>query len=622
MKVGSRDLNLKLDLSLLTYNSEKWIPSFFRSLEKQGYPLKNIRVLVTDHSSTDQSYQLLLREKEHFIAKGVEFCLDVKENVGFGAGHNRHILDRNSDALFVLIVNVDTIFMQDTIVELLRDANSSNELTASWESRQKPYEHPKDYDPVTLSTPWSSSACQLVRRKTFIDSGGYDQNIFMYGEDVELSYRLRSKGYVLKYVPSSVIWHETYQVEREIKPLQVLGSYFCQLYVRFIYGSLWSILCSCTVAVSQILRKESFYRQRIKLLSMLFKLVPLLPNILSKRVRAKKKFKFRILDFSLRRGGDFYRLDPAQSKSFPLVSVIVRTEGKRPNDLKACVQSILNQTYPMIELLIVEDGSQLMGKMLDDLNVSRLSNFIYIPIQKVGRSGAGNKGMEMAKGKYYNFLDEDDVFYADHIETLVQAAEAHDDKLAFYASSFEELKRNQLEKREDYQDPYGACIYEQEYLRELLWHHNFLPIQSVLFHRKLYEDCGGFDESLHALEDWNLWVRYSIKCDFLWIPKITSRYRISKKVSERSCRQEALNQSYQVLIEKHRKLEVKTNPSDFIQSANRVGCSIHLFAFPKDAIQLWLQKKKWGMLFYYQIRRAFYLFKFLGRIMKLTKFLR
>ena len=47
--------------------------------------------------------------------------------------------------------------------------------------------------------------------------------------------------------------------------------------------------------------------------------------------------------------------------------------------------------------------------------------------------------------------------------------------------------------------------------RITLWHHNFLPIQAVLFSRRLYERHGGFAEDMDQLEDWNLWTRFTLE---------------------------------------------------------------------------------------------------------------
>ena len=69
--------------------------------------------------------------------------------------------------------------------------------------RQIPYEHPKAYDPVTLDTPWVSGAATLFRREAFEAVGGFDDAIFMYGEDVDLSWRLRARG-LAPHLPAAV----------------------------------------------------------------------------------------------------------------------------------------------------------------------------------------------------------------------------------------------------------------------------------------------------------------------------------------------------------------------------------------------------------------------------------
>ena len=63
-----------------------------------------------------------------------------------------------------------------------------------------PYEHPKIYDPVTQEAQWSSGAAFAIRCEVYERLGGFDEKIFMYGEDVDLSWRLRSFGYKIRYV--------------------------------------------------------------------------------------------------------------------------------------------------------------------------------------------------------------------------------------------------------------------------------------------------------------------------------------------------------------------------------------------------------------------------------------
>ena len=140
---------------------------------------------------------------------------------------------------FVLITNIDLQFRAESLVRAVSFACQDEAGIASWELRQAPYEHPKFYDPVSLQTAWSSHACILMRREVLDLVGGYEEKIFMYGEDVELSYRFRAAGYCLRYLPSAVVDHYTYQEPGEVKLLQYQGSTLANAYIRLRYGS-WS----------------------------------------------------------------------------------------------------------------------------------------------------------------------------------------------------------------------------------------------------------------------------------------------------------------------------------------------------------------------------------------------
>ena len=98
-----------------------------------------------------------------------------------------------------------------------------------------------------------------------------------------------------------------------------------------------------------------------------------------------------------------------------------------------------------------------------------------------------------------------------------------------------------------------------------------MPIQSVLFQRQLYLDNGGFDLSLENLEDWNLWVRYSLRHDFLLIPKVTSMYRVPNNVDKALQRQLVLNDYYAKALAKNSELKVELSPTEIIQIAQELN---------------------------------------------------
>lgn len=231
----------------------------------------------------------------------------------------------------------------------------------------------------------------------------------------------------------------------------------------------------------------------------------------------------------------------------PLVSIIVRT-CQRPDILRNALDSIRAQTYTHIQVIIVEDGANaseiLLKSEFSDLN------YIYEPtVQKVGRAKAGNRALELAEGEYINFLDDDDGLFPEHIEVLVKEL-AHDNKRVAYSVA-EERKIVATSKM-----PYMYKVkrkfikYRQPFNRMLLYTFNYIPIQSAMFHKSLYEELGGFDESLDTLEDWDLWVRYSTKTDYGFVNQVTSFYHVPYNKSIWKGRKESLNRYLAPVYEK------------------------------------------------------------------------
>lgn len=106
--------------------------------------------------------------------------------------------------------------------------------------------------------------------------------------------------------------------------------------------------------------------------------------------------------------------------TYPLISVIIRTYN-RPGLLKEALESVASQVYPETECLVVNDGGEDIQGIIDDftLRIRRLE-YINFPTRS-GRATAANEGIKHAKGKYVCFLDDDDIFYPDHLLTLYQA---------------------------------------------------------------------------------------------------------------------------------------------------------------------------------------------------------
>lgn len=107
----------------------------------------------------------------------------------------------------------------------------------------------------------------------------------------------------------------------------------------------------------------------------------------------------------------------------PLISVIVPIY-KVENFLKKCVDSIINQTYKNLEIILVDDGSPDNCPQICDEYARQDSRIKVIHKENGGLSDARNAGMKIANGEYVAFIDSDDYISGDFIETLYNAMKA------------------------------------------------------------------------------------------------------------------------------------------------------------------------------------------------------
>jgi GT2 family glycosyltransferase len=576
-----------IDISIVTYNSARWLPSFVESLIQQHYPLTALRLLIRDNGSSDDSWDLLQALLPKLQRLFADVSCDRGANIGFGTGHNLNF--KRTQARFVLVTNVDLRFEADTLHALVDAARGSDAAVASWECRQKPYEHPKNYHPATLETAWSSSACTLFRTEALRQVGGYEERIFLYGEDVELSYRLRDKGWRLHYVPKATVWHYTYEHAGQVKKAQFLGSTLANALIRCRYGALLDVVQGALMMVALFFYPQQFAGQRWAVGRNAVKFLWLAPVFLLSRKQSNERFPFWGWDYEFIRDGAFHAYPEQPLQWEPLVSILVRTTPGRSARLKEAVASVRNQTYRNVELVVVEDGANSAEQYVNSVREDgTLASVVYQSLPKVGRCLAGNAALAASHGELLCFLDDDDLLYADHIEVLVQALAQEPTLGGVYGLAFQ--VDTQVISVEDwkYVEKLHSVIHRQPFERAILWHHNYIPIQCVVFRRELYEAYGGFDSELDNLEDWNLWVRYTQTRSLKLVEKVTSLYRVPHEPSEMLQRQHSLDTYYKAATAKNDLVRVETKPSEILRMADTLSRPIAPVAVPSSRFRVWV----------------------------------
>jgi glycosyltransferase involved in cell wall biosynthesis len=211
---------------------------------------------------------------------------------------------------------------------------------------------------------------------------------------------------------------------------------------------------------------------------------------------------------------------------------------------------------------------------------------------KVGRARAGNLALAEARGEWLNFLDDDDVLFADHIEVLLDAAQRAGTKGA-YGLAWETQINVRRPESAGFDEVSHATRHRQPFDRLSLWHHNFLPIQAVLFHRSLFERYGGFAEDMDQLEDWNLWTRYTLEDDFVLVEKTTSKYRVPANVREAASRQALLDNAYADAVARQRDLRLTVSAYEIARMADSYVRSQSIVVVSRSDVRRFVGARPW-----------------------------
>ena len=233
-------------------------------------------------------------------------------------------------------------------------------------------------------------------------------------------------------------------------------------------------------------------------------------------------------------------------KAHELVSVIIPFYNSSKTILET-LQSVEKQTYPAIEIIVVNDGSDEENRQYLKQIMTDYPHVQLVEQNNKGLPAARNAGARVARGVYFTFLDSDDIVKPDYLRACVEALHAHPRaKVAYTRAEFFGARTGEFVLQ-----PYNG-------FKSLLQGNRFYC--TALHRSEDFWRVGGFDESFRTHEDWEYWIRLlqDDNAEVICVPDILFMYRKhddgSSLIDQLEREPKAIQSDWQRIYEKHRQL--------------------------------------------------------------------
>lgn len=225
-------------------------------------------------------------------------------------------------------------------------------------------------------------------------------------------------------------------------------------------------------------------------------------------------------------------IDPPRDDS-PFLSVLLRTQGRRPEALRDALLCLIGQSSDDFEVLLLvhdadESATALVAEIVDDHAPLFADRLRVIPVRGGGRARPLNVGVEQSHGSYVVALDDDDLVFGHWVESFADASRRSRGSMLRAVGAVQTMESmTWAGGRAGFRAsslPRPEYVASFDMMRHLV--ENQSPFMCLAFPRSVFASLGfRFDESLPVLEDWDMALRTALVLGVVEVPAMTSVYR-------------------------------------------------------------------------------------------------
>ncbi len=513
---GRRTLSISAIIPL--YNGAAFIEQTLESALNQT--LSADEIIVVDDGSTDDGPDIVRRMAQTHPIRLIE-----KPNGGQSLARNHGVAQATGDLIAFLdhddlwYPNHLSILMEPftrpratalgwTYSNLDRIDRDGRMQVRSFLSTQEASHPKRSLDDCLSENMFILPSASVIDRRAFLAVGGFDERLSGF-EDDDLFLRLFQNGYDNEYIDTALSCWRIFSTSSSYTPRMAAS--------RRIYAE---------KLLRQFPDNPAFAQYHTTKL--------IVPRFLGQAMEDARGalrsgdpalIETCLADLEFLRGHvpDHYSIEPGRRR-YLITAIIPLYNGR--DFIREALESILSQTLPPDEIIVVDDGSTDDGA---DIVLEMIKTHPIRLLRKPngGQSSARNTGVKHAHGDLIALLDQDDIWYPHHLATLVEPfAESRPTALGWSYSNLDRIDHDGSMLIKSFIGATGTS-HPKTNLMQCLGEDMYVLPSASLISRKAFQEIGGFDETLSGYEDDDLFLRlFRAGYENVYIDTPLSKWRI------------------------------------------------------------------------------------------------